>query len=149
LFGFCLTKVQAQQATTAAGGSAMGIGGTVSYSIGQVVYTTNTGTSGSVAQGVQQPYITSTVLGGDEQQMSLNLQVYPNPTSDYLTLSVDNFQLSTLNYQLYNISGKLIESKAIARRAQIIRMESLAISTYFLKVTKNNSVVKIFKIIKN
>jgi hypothetical protein len=39
-----------------AGGEATGSGGSVSYSVGQVVYTTNTGINGSVAQGVQQPY---------------------------------------------------------------------------------------------
>jgi hypothetical protein len=55
LLGFVLTA-QAQQATTAAGGNATGSGGSVAYSVGQIVYTTHTGTTGSVAQGVQQTY---------------------------------------------------------------------------------------------
>ncbi len=48
--------LHAQQATTAAGGDATGPGGSVAYSVGQVVYTTNSGTGGSVAEGVQQSY---------------------------------------------------------------------------------------------
>ena len=52
-----LGGLQAQESPTAAGGEATGSGGTASYSIGQVVYTTNTGTNGSVAQGVQQPFV--------------------------------------------------------------------------------------------
>ena len=53
LLGLGLTA-QAQQATTATGGNASGSGGTVAYSVGQIVYTTNTGSTGSVAQGMQQ-----------------------------------------------------------------------------------------------
>jgi hypothetical protein len=43
---------QAQESTNASGADVIGSGGSVAYSIGQVVYTTNTGSTGSVAQGV-------------------------------------------------------------------------------------------------
>ena len=49
-------QTQAQEAVATAGGDASGTNGNVSYTVGQVVYTTNTGTTGSVAQGVQQPF---------------------------------------------------------------------------------------------
>jgi hypothetical protein len=75
---------QAQQATTATGGNTSGSGGTVAYSVGQIVYTTNTGTNGSVAQGVQQPYEISIVLGIDNHSINLGLSAYPNPTTNYL-----------------------------------------------------------------
>ena len=56
IFAFTITLIQAQQTTVAAGGDASGIGGTFSYSIGQVVYTYIYGSDVLVAQGVQQPY---------------------------------------------------------------------------------------------
>ena len=140
---------QAQQATTATGGNASGSGGTVAYSVGQIVYTTHTGATGSVAQGVQQPYEISIVLGIDNHSTNLGLSAYPNPTTNYLTLNVGNFELSTLNFQLYDISGKLIESRKIISSAEIIAMENLPSANYFLKVTNNNKEVKTFKIIKN
>jgi len=143
------TTTQAQQETTATGGNASGSGGTVAYSVGQIVYTTNTGTNGSVAQGVQQPYEISIVLEIKEHQISLVMQVYPNPTTDYLTLNVGNFELSTLNYQLFDITGKLIESKKISSTIETIRMDNLSSATYLLKVVNNNKEVKTFKIIKN
>ncbi len=148
LLGLGLTS-QAQQATTASGGDASGSGGTAAYSIGQVVYTTNIGASGSVAQGVQQPYEISIVLGVESHQISLNVNAYPNPTTDYLTLSLSNLQLSNLNFQLFDISGKLIEAKKITSTTETIRMENLPSATYFLKVVNNNNEVKTFKIIKN
>ncbi|MCB0409870.1 MAG: hypothetical protein KDD29_06595, partial [Flavobacteriales bacterium] len=48
--------VFAQENTVSSGGDALGVGGSASYSVGQVVYTTHTGVNGSIAQGVQQPY---------------------------------------------------------------------------------------------
>lgn len=148
LLGLVITA-KAQQATTATGGDASGSGGTVAYSVGQIVYTTNTGTTGSVAQGVQQAYEISIVTGLEDTQISLNMQAYPNPTTDYLTLNVGNFELSTLNFQLYDISGKLIESRKIISSTETIAMGNLSSATYFLKVSNNNNEVKSFKIIKN
>ena len=59
-----LTSLQAQEAIPATGGEASGSGGSASYTVGQVVYTTNVGTNGnSVAEGVQQPYEISVVTG--------------------------------------------------------------------------------------
>jgi hypothetical protein len=46
----------AQHAVSAAGGNLDGAGGSASYTVGQVVYTTNSGLTGFVIQGVQQPY---------------------------------------------------------------------------------------------
>ena len=148
LLGIGITA-QAQQATTATGGDASGSGGTIAYSVGQIVYTTNTGITGSVAQGVQQPYEISIVLGIEDNSIKLELTAYPNPTTNYLTLNVGKAELSTLNFQLYDISGKLIESRKIISSAEIIAMENLPSANYFLKVTNNNKEVKTFKIIKN
>ena len=64
LLGLGLTA-QAQQVTNATGGDASDIGGTFAYSIGQIVYTTNTSTNGSLTQGVQQPFKISIVSGID------------------------------------------------------------------------------------
>ena len=148
LLSLGLTSLQAQQATTATGGNASGSGGTVSYSVGQIAYTTNTGSNGSVAQGVQQPYEIS-VGFDDAQEMNLNLTTYPNPTTNFLTLNVGNYTTENLTYQLFDISGKLIESKKITSTTETINLENFAIATYFLKVSNNNKEVKTFKIIKN
>jgi len=83
-------SVQAQtshQVLSATGGDASGSGGTVAYSVGQIVYTTNTGNTGSVAQGVEQAYEISSV-GIKETALNISLSVFPNPTSDFLTLKV-------------------------------------------------------------
>lgn len=148
LFGFAVVTAQAQQATTATGGTASGSGGTVAYSVGQVVYTTNTGSNGSVAQGVQQPYEIAIVLGVENPEISLTMQAYPNPTIDNLTLNVGNNELSNLNFQLIDLNGRVIENRIISNAIETIGMENLAAAVYFLKVTRSNTEIKIFKIIK-
>ena len=145
----CANAAQAQESATAAGGNASGGGGTVAYSIGQVVYTTNTGSNGSVAQGVQHPYEISVVLGVDNHQISLNVQAYPNPTTDYVILRIDNFKQNSLSYKIYNVEGKLLDYRNIENPETNIQMNTLASAAYFLKVLQKEEEVKTFKIIKN
>ncbi len=140
---------QAQQATTASGGDANGSGGSAAYSVGQIVYTTNTGTTGSVAQGVQQPYEIYVELGIENSSIALELSAYPNPTIHSLTLNVGNTFSENLHFELCDLNGKIIERRKINSSTETINMESLATATYFLKVSNAKNHIKIFKIIKN
>jgi hypothetical protein len=149
LLGLGLTGLQAQETIPATGGNASGSGGTVSYSVGQVVYTTNTGTNGSVAQGVQQPFEISVVTGIEQTAINLAISAYPNPTTDYLVLKVENYDKGNLSYQLFDMNGRLLQNKKIEGNETSIVMSNLVPATYFVKVTEGNKEVKTFKIIKN
>jgi len=150
LLGIGLTGLQAQEAIPASGGNASGSGGTASFTVGQVVYTTNTGTNGSVVQGVQQPYEIS-IVSGIEEANSIILQctAYPNPTSDFLTLKIENYDNENLSYQLFDVSGNLIENKKLTSNETTITMTNRVPTIYFLKVIENQIEIKTFKIIKN
>jgi hypothetical protein len=100
---------QAQESVNATGGVATGSGGTAAYSIGQVVYTTNTGSTGSVAQGVQHAYEIFPV-GIMETTLNITLSVFPNPTSDNLILQVSDYNNEKMTYQLYDMHGKLLNN---------------------------------------
>jgi len=144
-----LGALHAQEAVLATGGEASGSGGTVSYSVGQVVYTTNTGANGSVASGVQQPYEITIITGIELPEINLELSAFPNPTTDFLNLKIGNYEHEKLSYQLYDMQGKLLEDKDIVESGTTIKMQSLPTSTYFLQVTDMQKIVKTFKIIKN
>jgi len=147
MLAFGLTGIQAQEAIPATGGDASGSGGTLAYSVGQIIYTTFTGTSGSVAQGVQQPYEILITTGLEKTAITLNYSAYPNPTTNYLMLQIDNYDKALL-YQLYDLNGNILESKQVTGKITNIAMEQLAIATYVLRITQNNQVIKTFKIIK-
>jgi hypothetical protein len=146
LLGIGLTGLQAQTAVPASGGKAKGTGGSVSYSVGQVVYTTNSGANGSVAQGVQQPFEISVIKGIKE---SITFSAYPNPTTDFITLEVKEFELSNFHFQMNDINGKILQSGKIVGSKTKIFMRNLVPATYFVRVTESNQQIKTFKIIKN
>jgi hypothetical protein len=141
--------LHAQQTVPATGGDATGTGGSSSYTLGQVVYTTNIGTNGSVAQGVQQPYEISTSVGNEVTEINLELVAYPNPTNNALTLNIGNYNNEKLTYQLYDIQGKLLVSKQVVNSSTTIGMKELPVSTYLLNVLDHNALIKTFRIVKN
>ena len=153
LLGIGVKGLQAQQTIPASGGNATGSGGSVSYTVGQIVYTTYTGTNGSMAQGVQQPYEISIVNGiAEAQSITLLCTVYPNPVTDRLTLKVDAstiFSKQLMYYQLFDLNGKILVNKQIVANETNIVMSNLVAAIYFLKVIQDNKVIKTFKIIKN
>lgn len=146
---FGLTSLQAQISVNATGGNASGSAGTVVYSLGQVVYTTNSGTNGSISQGVQQLFEISVVTAVEESKgINLSVLVYPNPTTENLTLNIVDFDIAKLMYELYDMNGKLLQSKKITEKQTKIEMSNLMPTTYFIKVAKENKEVKTFKVIK-
>jgi hypothetical protein len=149
LLSIGLTGLQAQEAISATGGDASGSGGVVNYTVGQVVYTTNTGTSGTVTQGVQQPFEIFVVTSlAEVAGITLQCSVYPNPTTDYLILKIEGKVQMQCFASLYDITGKLLESKKIDGNEISISMLNLTPTTYFLKVIRNEKEIKTFKIIK-
>ncbi|MBU3820773.1 T9SS type A sorting domain-containing protein [Flavobacteriaceae bacterium XHP0103] len=153
LLGLGLTGLQAQTSTNATGGNALGSGGSAGWSVGQLVYTTHTGTNGYVTQGVQQSYEISTLSMIEEaKDINLSVSAYPNPTTDYLTLEVDALtilSIQSMTYQLYDFSGKILQSEKIISNQTSIVMSNLVPATYFVKVVQGNNEAKTFKIIKN
>lgn len=150
LLAFGLQGLQAQEVIPDTGGEASGSGGTASYSVGQIVYTTNTGTNGSVAQGVQQPYEISVVTSIEEvNDINLIVSAYPNPTCNFIILKVESYDKTNLSYLLFDIQGKLIETKKIEGNQASIVVRSLEPATYILKVIEGANVVKTLKIVKH
>jgi len=147
---WCGREIQAQETVTASGGNASGGGGSVSYSVGQVAYTTSTSTTGTLTQGVQQPYEILVVTGiEDANGISLELSVFPNPTSDFLKLKVESYILKNLSYQLYDVNGSLIENGEIVSKETVIKTRDLTPAAYYLRIIDNEKEIKTFKIIKN
>lgn len=140
-------SLNAQTAVAATGGDAKGSGGSACYTVGQVVYTTATGTAGSVAQGVQQPYDISITVGLNEK--TIGLSAFPNPTNDQLNLSISGFTTQQYVYQMFDASGKLVKNDKVSSSTTSINAQQLTPGVYILSVLENNSIIKTFRIIKN
>lgn len=147
--GVSINCLYAQENILSSGNYAFGNNGTVYYSIGQVFHHTYTGTGGSVGEGVHHPYEISMVTGIDDyEEIELSIWAYPNPTTQFLKLSVEYPALSNLTFSLYDMRGKLLKQGIIIRQETTVETSLLPPSMYFLKVYKGSKVLKTFKIIK-
>jgi hypothetical protein len=128
----------AQSAIITSGGNASGSGGTVSYTIGQVGYSSYSGNGGTVNLGVQQPYEISVITAIENTgNISLEFVVYPNPVTDYLTLKITGELPAQCNAFLYDINGSLLLNKKVEINETLISLEKLIPGTYFLKISDN------------
>jgi hypothetical protein len=150
--------VCAQEAFVVSGGEATGSNGLGSYTVGQVFYsaylsadlffTDDIASTGSVSQGVQQPFELQTLSNPSLTTVKLTAVTYPNPTKDFIILKITDSALNNLRYTLFDVNGRAIASDAIARSSTQIQMKHLAIGVYVLKVSQQNKSLKSFKIFK-
>ena len=151
IFTFYFSTVSGQESIHTSGGNVRGSGGSASYTIGQLVYQTYTGTNdNSISEGVQQAYEIS-IISGFEQANGINLSVsvYPNPTADCLTLEVKEFDLASLFYLLFDINGRTLQSGKIEGVETSIHMNNYIPTTYILQIVNKNLKLKEIIIVKN
>jgi hypothetical protein len=136
-----------QSSVNSSGANAEGTGGSANYSVGQTFYTSQSSTSGSISQGVQQTYISS-ITSIDNSFKNIELSIYPNPTTNQVTLSLSDYNLDNLSYNVFDINGKLILTNRINSNAETIYFNDLNSSIYFVKIIENDKELKTFKVLK-
>lgn len=140
-----------QTSLSTSGGNAIGNGGTLTYTIGQLVYTTIlTEDNGSISQGIQQGYEFQSSLAIESQSLIdyTTIISYPNPSKDHLFVKISNDTFENLSYKLFDINGRNIDARNITNTATRIETQHLAAGIYLLKVFHQLHIIKIIKIIK-
>lgn len=140
-------SVCGQSNTVASGGSATGAGGSATFTVGQIDYSNASGATGSINQGVQQPF-EFFKDAGIANLMGTNLQLYPNPTLDWITLKSDKI-LDGMRYEMTDASGRLIQTSSIQSNETSINMSAFSEGIYHLQVIDSESIQQSFKIIKH
>ena len=147
LLGFSVSN--AQQSINSSGGEAYGNGGTFNYSVGQIVYSFNSAVTGSITEGVQQPYEISVINSIETAEgISLKFLAYPNPVSDLLSLRIENTIYNDLSFNLIGPNGSILINKKIIDVSTTIPMQNLVPASYFLIIYQKNRAIKTFQIIK-
>jgi hypothetical protein len=136
-----------QESVNSTGNKAIGAGGIVDYSIGTVFYSGLVGQSGKVTQGIQHSYsIESTDIKEIVEQNAFS--VYPNPSSDNLTLDISHYLGEDLSYQIVDIKGVLVQKGIINNKITNINLSELLTSSYYLHIyNSNKNNIQTFKII--
>ncbi len=145
-----IVRLQAQESVNTTNGNATGTGGSASFSVGEIMYQTLTGTNGSVTQGGQQPFEISIITDVDDYvDWIISVSAYPNPFVDYLVLNVGFVDFKGVSYQMYDVNGKLIAHRSINETQSKINTGNYLPGLYTLKILQGNRVIVIYKIIKN
>lgn len=153
IFVYSMFPTNGQSVVIGSGSNALGTGGLVSYSVGQIFYTTPAGADGSVIQGAQQPFEISILTELDEAKyVTLSCMAYPNPAKNFIQLKMNDIKSlsnKSIKYQLIDLNGKILCAKIIDADVTNIDISSYLTSTYILKVIQNNKQLKTFKFSKN
>jgi len=143
--GLLSMSTLAQQANVASGGNATGTGGSFSYSVGQVFYSSDT--EGTINEGVQQPYEIY-IVSIEESLVELELNLYPNPTLQELSIEIPNFK-SDLTATIYNSGGLLMENVKLISSRTLVSVRNWPASTYYIHVGDASGNSSKYKLIKN
>jgi len=107
----------------------------LSWTLGEPLTDTHTGSSNILTQGFHQTELLITAL--DEASPLLPyINVYPNPTADRVTLHVTRAE-SDMRAELYDMHGKLLLTERMGRDEQTrqIDLGTLPSAFYILRVT--------------
>ncbi len=132
------------------GSQASSSSGSISYSIGQVFFTTVENNAITVAQGIQQPLNEdgSITLQLPQAESKIQITAYPNPTIDHLIIQLGDLNGKNYTFKLFNMNGKVLKENELDQRTNRINSSALASATYLLQIYKDEKPVKSLKIIK-
>lgn len=147
-------NLMAQSSLNSSGGQADGIDGEISYSFGQLFTQSQNTSDIQIIEGVQQLFDFK-ILAVDEpnDELSLTVKAYPNPTSTVLFVSIDGVEQipnekPIINYQLLDLNGRLLKNDIIDNYQVQINTDWLMPGLYLLKLFINRAEIKTLKIIK-
>jgi len=130
------------------GGDISGEEGSVSYSIGQVYYSSYNGKETYVTEGVQQPLIISITPIDKKEEDSFKVVAYPNPVTNYLKIEASTYTNGSLSYHLMDLHGRLLQEARIGKSGAQVDVSRLSVAMYLLRISDNGKFIKTIKILK-
>jgi hypothetical protein len=150
------TTAQAQSITSQSvnsGGTKMSqSNGSLSFSVGELVVLTQKDSQGNtLGNGFTSGATITTASILEPNAEILNVKVYPNPTTDLVTITIMDTKLSEIILEIKDINGKAVSTEKYAGVSNNIGINTATwnIGNYFLYLKNNeNQVVGTYKIIK-
>ena len=147
--GFASSLLTAQEAFVSSANEATGTGGSLSYSVGQLITSSQTTDNTNIDVGIQQPLQIVTLSNPGVTRVQLIVKAYPNPSTDFVVLSLTDTDFEGIQYTVYSLNGGLIAEASISEAKTSIDLRELSVGTYVLRVSQHQKDIKTFKIIKN
>ncbi len=146
-----VSPLSAQQGVVSTGGDIQAPAGSVAFSIGQTASQIIDGETGSVHQGLQQPY-TYQVTSVEDLREDIAIRLYPNPAESFvyvhLTPPATGFAQDRFTARLYDLSGKLILEQVLDSDVNTISISRLREAIYLLQVWQGHHFIKSYSFTK-
>jgi hypothetical protein len=137
-----------QESVLSSSENASGVGGTVSFSVGQVAYHALQSAEGAITEGVQQPYEILFMTGIPDIISSFSCVIYPNPAVSEVMLRIEAPKLENCSYQVHDSRGLLLMEDEIEDRETSIPLNKFPPGNYMITLMKENVNQITWKIIK-
>ena len=148
VLGLASSVLTAQEAFVSSANEALGAGGSLSYSVGQLIISSQTTANTTIDVGIQLPLQIVTLSNPEVTSVQLTAKAYPNPSTDFVFLSLTEASYEEMEYALYSMNGSLVCQSNVTASETSIDLRTLAVGTYVLRVTQHQNEIKTFKIIK-
>lgn len=114
----------------------------VSSTVGEAVIHTHAEAELILTQGFQQYSFWPVGISNPDKEISMN--IYPNPATDEVVLSMQLNQPMTMQYRLFNLQGQLMHNAQIpAQQTEYsINVSNLAAGQYLLQVYSTDEAVR-------
>ena len=103
--------------------------------------------TGGSFDGMLLKKIGGTVTSTNELDYNFNLNIFPNPSNDYVTFKIDNFKTSTKYLHIFNSVGKKIEEGIFKNNTFIFNGGRYPAGVYFFQIKNENRLLESGKII--
>ena len=117
--------------------------GSVYYQI-EVVNPVNCDPTKSINYGVSRSNIVNNGISGMIEIVNTNILIYPNPTSNTITLEVAS-EMVGKSFSIMDFSGRIIRGGKISSTQELIDLQDIARGAYYLSIENGSSVTKLIK----
>ena len=122
--------------------------GSLSFTIGEPIIETLSGSDLIITQGFQQSkYKITPVI--DILNDNIFVKVYPNPTSQFIIVDIRQNNAEKYSLDIINIKGERLFNTQIINEKTILNLDKYSLSELILRIYNDkNKMIKSFKIIK-
>ncbi len=140
-------SLHAQKVITSSGGYGSTSGANVTWTVGETITETLTGSTVILTQGFNQGNLVITVIK-DTEENGLTLKVFPNPASDMVTIASGTTGIENLRYILSDTNGRILMDNILFLPESQFSVSGLKPAIYFLKIFDNKKEIGVYKIVK-
>lgn len=121
--------------------------GSLSFSIGEPVGETLTGSGYILTQGFQQSKLVINTIKEDSVE-GLIVKAFPNPAKDNVFITISNAGTKKINCEILDQEGKIVLKKELTPGKTELTLKPLSGGMYILNIKSDNQIHKVYKIIK-